>query len=510
MPVPVAPTAFHPLRRQAIWRLALSLVVPVLLIGPAAPIGGGPWLGSPTAAAATSTSTGLSTTLVGPRRALPRHFLGVNAESFVLPTDARLMTSSALQSKLAAMPGAVLRIQGGTTSQWIDWQNGQLIDQPGSPFASVSPSRPALTLRDWARLVKGSKATPLWDLNVLTSSLARQLSMLRRARSLGLSVRYVELGNELWDPEGPYVARFPTGASYGAAMNPWIVAIRKAFPGVAIAVSGADESDPQLNGGGIRYTSWNESLLTTVRGENAIAIHPYWSLPDQEAPGSDVVGTLTAGQVHWDGFSKSLDSIPEGVQVWLTEWNQAGRFAPMGSQIWAQALAVDAFVLDSLGDPQITMSLLHDLIDGAKQPQDVSASNVFPLFTDGSDGSTPLSRTALGYAFPFLVRAITGEQGAQTLKVRDGPEVGGQSGVIAVALTGARPSAILVNLTANPVVVSLPRSLDKPTRLTWLSAAPTSQPGWVSTDHVASGVARVYKTVRLPAYSVDQLSAASS
>ena len=369
------------------------------------------------APAAASAPSGLIADPIGPERALPSHFLGINAESFVLPADALLMTSRALQAKLATMPGAILRIQGGTPSQWINWQNGKLIDAPGSPFASVSLDRPALTLKDWAKLVKGADATPLWDLNVLTSTLADQLAMLRRARALGLPVRYVELGNELWDPEGPYVARYPTGVAYGSAMNRWIVAIHRSFPGAAIAVSGADESDPQLNGGGTRYTSWNEGLLTTVRGEDAIAIHPYWSLPNREAPGSDVEGTLTAGQAHWDGFVKSLAAIPKRVHVWLTEWNQAGRFAPMGAQIWAQALAVDAFVLDSLGDAQITMTLLHDLVDGAKQPQDVSASNVFPLFTDGSVGVPALSRTALGYAYPLLVRTLSGESRAQLLEI---------------------------------------------------------------------------------------------
>jgi hypothetical protein len=375
----------------------------------------------------------------------------------------------------------------------------------GAPSLRSAQVGPASPLEDWANLVKGARATPLWDLNVLTSTLSDQLAMLRAARKLGLPVHYVELGNELWDPEGPYVAKYPTGASYGAAMNSSIVALHRSFPGVAVAVSGADESDPQLNGGGARYTNWNKSLLEMVRGENAIAIHPCWSLPDREAPGSNVSGTLTAGQAHWEGLATSLGSIPKGLQVWLTEWNQAGRFAPMGAQIWAQALAVDAFVLDSLGDPQVTMSLLHDLVDGAKQPQDVSASNVFPLFTDGSNGSPALGRTAIGYAYPRLARTMAGEQRAQLLTIRDAPEVDGQSGVVAVTLSGQRPAAFMVNLTAAHVTITLPRALDGPMTLTWLSDSPTSQPGWVPSDRVESGVEKVHDFVRLPAYSVDQL-----
>lgn len=483
----------HPLAGPA---AALLLVLAGLagwgaLVGPAGASGTNP----PSAAAR----------LAGSPRTVPSTFFGFNAESYVLPIDARLMRSRALQSRLATMPGALLRIPGGTPSQWIDWRTGQLDGAPGSPFAGVEQDGTNLTLRDWASIVHGTKATPLWDLNVLTSNLASQLAMLRSARKLGLPVRYVELGNELWDPEAPYVARFPTGASYGTAMNRWIAAIHRAFPGAAVAVSGADESDPQLNGGGTRYLTWNQSLLSTVRGENAIAIHPYWSLPDLQPPGSSVPATLTAGQAAWTGFATSLGTLPRGLDVWLTEWNQTGRFTSGGTQIWAQALSVDAFALDTLADPRVTVSLLHDVVDGAKQPQDVSTSVVYPLFTDGSDGSPVLGRTALGYAFPLLVRSVAGEQKAQSLSFPEAPHVGGQPGVVGVALTGRRPAAFLVNLATRPVNVTLPNALDHPMTMTALSAQPTAQPGWVAADHVATETVPVHGPVRLPAYSVAQL-----
>lgn len=84
-----------------------------------------------------------------------------------------------------------------------------------------------------------------------------------------------------------------------------------------------------------------------------------------------------------------MQDLPRGLHVWRTEWNQTGRFTSGGSQIWTQVLAVDAVALDATMDPRVTTSLLHDIVDGAKQPQDVSTSVVFPLFTDGSGGSFP-------------------------------------------------------------------------------------------------------------------------
>ena len=490
-------------------RPRIGAATSIVLAAVVAVIGGGVSVG-PAAAAAVPTSSSATVMLIGPQRSVPSAFFGFNAESLVLPIDARLMASRALDSKLAVMPGAILRIPGGTPSQWIDWRTGHLIDAPGSPFSTVDQDGSELTLRDWASIVDRTRVTPLWDLNVLTSNLSDQLAMLRSAQKLGLPVRYVELGNELWDPEAPYVARYPTGASYGTAMNPWISAIHQQFPRALIAVSGADESDPQLNGGGPRYLAWNQSLLSTVRGENAIAIHPYWSLPDLQPPGSNVEATLTAGQTAWAGFAKGLDTLPRGLQVWLTEWNQTGRFTSGGVQIWAQALAVDAFALDTLVDDQVTMSLLHDVVDGAKQPQDVSTSVVFPLFTDGSNGSPTLGRTAIGYAFPLLVQAMAGVQKVEPLAFPGEPEVGAQAGVVGVALFGRRTGAFMVNLNPQPVNVKLPRALDQPMTMTALSAQATAQPGWVPSDDVVTNTVKVQKSLRLPADSVVQLVSRSS
>jgi hypothetical protein len=457
------------------------------------------------AAAAVPAPSSATAVPAGSQRSVPSAFFGFNAESSVLPIDARLMSSRALASRLAVMPGAILRIPGGTPSQWIDWRTGRLIDSPGSPFSTVDQDESALTLRDWTSIVRRTRATPLWDLNVLTSTLPDQLGMLRAARKLGLPVRFVELGNELWDPEAPYVARYPTGASYGAVMNPWITAIHRQFPKALIAVSGADESDPQLNGGGSRYLAWNQGVLSSVRGEDAIAIHPYWSLPNLQPPGSNVEATLTAGQAAWTSFAKSLSTLPPSLSVWLTEWNQTGRFTSGGVQIWAQALAVDAFALETLTNPQVTLSLLHDVVDGAKQPQDVSTSVVFPLFTDGSNGSPVLGRTAIGYAFPLLVQAVAGARKVKPLVFPGAPQVGGQTGVVGVELFGKNPGAFLVNLNAQAVTVTLPKPLELPLMMTALSARATAQPAWVPLDQVVTSTAKVSKSVLLPAYSVVQL-----
>ena len=139
---------------------------------------------------------------------------------------------------------------------------------------------------------------------MLTSSLDEQIAMLEAAEQLGMSVRYVELGNELWDSRSVYPSIYPSGTDYAKAMNIWIPALRQRFGDIRIAVSGADPSDPFFSDVfGERYRGWNSDVLATIQGADAIAIPPYWTLPELAQPGSDVASTLTAGLDAWRRFT---------------------------------------------------------------------------------------------------------------------------------------------------------------------------------------------------------------
>ena len=229
------------IRLRALWA-GRALLLMLAVAAPAAPAAAA----ASRRAASRAPRGARSAQPAGANRTLPQHFFGFNAESIVLPVDDALFAnSSSLHAKMASIPVGLLRIPGGTTSQWLDWHTGKFIGGAGSPFAAVAANRVAITMRRWAAIVRATDATPLWDLNVLTSSLPDQIRMLLEARRLGLPVRYIELGNELWDPLPPYPKQFPTGAAYGTAMNPWIDALKRRFPGAKIAVSGADETTPR-------------------------------------------------------------------------------------------------------------------------------------------------------------------------------------------------------------------------------------------------------------------------
>jgi hypothetical protein len=483
-----------PIRRWSVISASIAVAVSLSVLASGASAATGFELG---------TRVGAALERTGSRRALPEQFFGFNAESIVEPVDDRLLAdSSILHARLAKMPVGILRIPGGTTSQWLDWRTGRFISASDSPFVDVPSTRPPITMRRWAKIVRATAATPLWDLNVLTSTLSDQIAMLKAAVRLGLPVRYIELGNELWDPLAPYPTTFPTGATYGKAMNPWIKALRRLYPHAEIAVSGADETAPSTLAtiGGSRYAGWNASLLSTVHGEDAIAIHPYWNLPGNAAPGSSVTATLAAGPSHWTGFvHQTLDQLPASMKVWLTEYNQTSLLTSGGTQIWAQALSVAAVQLDQLADPTITISLLHDIVGGIANPQDHGTAEVFPLFTDGFDGSRVLARTSLGYAAPLVYSTVAGATAIGRLTIR------GEPGIDGLEMFGPHAGALLLNLTDRKIKLTLPSPLRGAATLTSLSAPPDSQPGWVPSDRVATETRVVRGSVTLAPYSLTRL-----
>lgn len=495
-------------------RPAAIVVTGVFVVSVVAACGGSPSR-RPSHRSSATTTTGTATNppgrlrTTGPIRHLDGAFFGFNGASIIQNPNIDLLLDPTLQRRLAGFPARLIRVPSGTAAQWIDWQSGKFVDRPDSPFSEIDPNRHPVTMADWATLLRTAKAMPVWDLNVLTSSLEDQLAMLDEATRLGLAVRYIELGNELWDARSIYPKVYPTGADYATAMNRWIPVLRARFPDAQVAVSGADPSDPFFSTVfGARYRDWNAQVLATIRGVDAIAIHPYWTLPGRIAPGSDIGATLRAGLDNWHRVEvDTLSRLPDGMRAWLTEWNQAAWASSSGAQIWAQALSVAAVGISQLTSERVAMSLVHNIVDGVRNPQDAGISTTFPVFSDGAGGSTPLARTALGHALPLLFAAVSPGAAVQRLEVVPGAdESNDQPGVVGVRVSGARPGAVLVNLTDRPLHLGLPDEMDGRWRATSVSAAPDAQPGWRHGDDPTVSTADVSADAVLPAFSVTRLS----
>lgn len=59
--------------------------------------------------------------------------------------------------------------------------------------------------------------------------------MLTAIEKLGVEIKYIELGNELYAQDDNYKKVFPTGKDYALRVNEWLPELKKKFPNSKIA-----------------------------------------------------------------------------------------------------------------------------------------------------------------------------------------------------------------------------------------------------------------------------------
>src|SRR5919108_1903347 len=172
-----------------------------------------------------------------PGHSIPPAFAGFSApfwDNSWQALDPRLRQATAGLS-----PGSI-RVFGGVNANYWNWQTGKFYDRPGVPAGLRRASRTMtpIHLSDWAKLVAEAHATPVFDLNLVTSNLSDQLDMLHAAQNLGMPIRWIELGNEVFLHQPALEHAFPTVDSYGREATRWIEAIRADFPAARVAPLG--------------------------------------------------------------------------------------------------------------------------------------------------------------------------------------------------------------------------------------------------------------------------------
>lgn len=149
----------------------------------------------------------------------------------------------------AAGSGSTMaRYPGGTPSDYWLWDEGWI--RPGSPCAghlerSVDlgpcgnyPER-RTTPAQWARYLKAAKISDsVFDLCQLSCNLTYELAGLRAHAAAGIPIRFVELGNEMYDSSrADVMARYPQPRDYAVAMLPWVEAIKHEFPAAQVLIT---------------------------------------------------------------------------------------------------------------------------------------------------------------------------------------------------------------------------------------------------------------------------------
>jgi len=400
----------------------------------------------------------------GPVRTVPRGLLGFNGEA--VTGSGHVWSDPRFVQAVAALHPQAIRVFGGTPADYWNWRTGTFSRSALVP-PNLSALRPSVhvTLADWARVVRAAGATPVFDLNMVTSDLRDQLAMLRAARGLGMPVTDVELGNELYLPA--YSRRFRDGAGYGRVASRWIAAIKREFPNVSVAADaypGPDSNAATVDG---RERHWNSELLNTLRGESALSMHTYFA--SGLGPRASLASPKNAEAMlahpprRFAALARLVARLHTRARIWVTEWNLFDTAARVQGT-WAQGLAVAAYGLDLLGAPRVVQADYHALVSSGGFDALFGSTTEFDL--TGGHGvagfravvahppATPLFGLAAGgVAMQALLGALAGAHALQPLHFGSVP-VGG-----AVFTGRSRPAAVIVNLTDELAPISVPSGL---------------------------------------------------
>jgi len=281
------------------------------------------------AGAAQARADATVTASLGASRAVPPGYFGINYDYGGAAVYAK---DRSVAQQIAALAPGTLRWPAGTGANYFQWQNGYPVADPAAgakgscaPPAESQTDGFQFTLGDLAAAVRAARgtATPVFDLNVMTASLASQIDMLRTAQDrYGLPVRYVELGNEFYLCNADYVAAFPTAQDYGTTVAADVKALHRAFPGVRVAAVGAV---PSVSSG--RTQGWTSGLLSVATGAgkpDAITLHDHPEF-NQTLTAAGLPALFAIPYSSAENVATATRQFP-GTPAWITEYGLSLHF----------------------------------------------------------------------------------------------------------------------------------------------------------------------------------------
>jgi hypothetical protein len=371
----------------------------------------------------------------GHSRSVPGNFYGINgqgrngspwAQTSSNPLAANCSPANpgfvAIGGPLQSLEAGILRFPAGTGANYWNWSTGDFVTNyyTGDALPSCYPSflsELSSELSDASQSGGTLPATQVdFVLNMLTDTkctngsnpdcnpgqtppnLTVQETMLNRAYSLGISVPFVELGNEYYlgteasNPDACYAAVYSGGNIYATTANTWIPAIRglTGYSSVQIAAVGAHI------GSDTTRATWNQKLMngssgsTGLTGADAVTLHVYTT---SGLTGTQTVDSTTAETMlyqpflNWDGVGNTNSIEAEDMpsltrsgytpDVWVTEYNLRDSKHPAFGT-WAHGLYTATMSLLFLEDMRITMAIHHETQGtNAIYPDILESTNAF-------------------------------------------------------------------------------------------------------------------------------------
>ena len=342
----------------------------------------------------------------------------------------------------------VLRIPGGEVANYWDWKRGGIIQNDdnlpdGLPsfLSSLGSQVSSNKLEDFKFGFEKIGTTPLFVLNMLSSSLDSQLNMLKQAEELGMPVREIELGNEFYFGTKNNKAIFSNPEDYAEAASQWANQIRKEFPNSKIGVVGVEnyglETYKKMRP---RRRTWNSLIFpSTLSHADAVTFHIYTKhglekdvqSSDKTYPSfddKDVPLILGEPFRYWEGLKKDdeFSVVPIDKEIWITEYNLFEKNAKKSNQSpkvigsWTHGLYTLAMSLMFLEDSRIGKICNHVLVGSSQFSAIYADTNSFINPIDPSPPSIPNSLSATGSSLKLLGKALNGATAAQQLQFSGG------------------------------------------------------------------------------------------
>ena len=192
--------------------------------------------------------------------------------------------------------------------------------------------------------------------------------MLQHAASIGLPVKYVEMGSELYPgqtiDDTLQQKLYPNAHVFGVIANQWIDTLRKYFPGAKFSVPAAfntygTDAPPAL-------IQWNDTLLKYAPHADAISLHPYVDAEDPKADSTQIQEyPKDINMFLYQPFYmfqlmeiQSAKAATYGKEIWNSEYNLSDQNRVVHGR-WAQGLFIATQTLEMLYDSRVTHAVTY-------------------------------------------------------------------------------------------------------------------------------------------------------
>ena len=377
-------------------------------------------------------------------------------------------SDTVFNDSVATMFPELLRYPGGNVSNYWNWDSGWFYSQ-----ASLDTSFPNIVydMPNWYSNTTPIDISPIhfknaldqigaegvFTMNMISSSVSKQMNALRNAIDGGMEIKKVELGCEFNHGNTLYEITFPTAGDYAHECNRWIDSIRAIIQDVEIAVVGGNRGDDST-----RAWRWNDSIYSIVDSADALVWHLYLYLTDEDTIFTDeqVVAYPFFRVPLYEKLRYFQDTVAllQDYDIWVTEYNLFDKtYDKRYSNTWAHVLILAGINNKLLENNLISMMLYHNV------------GGIFPSF-DAVDTESGFRKRATGIAGMIWNRQMIGMEYAAPLitssNITDSVEYVNSNSVTNVIFypklfgwkfyNNQKESAVIVNISDDTLLVSVP------------------------------------------------------